>query len=115
MVFPLIGALALSPTLLNIASKVGKFYQKSGNFGQSSIFGIGYGSGTAVGYNLVPQFGKKSNRYSNKQTVVNLDSKMPYNRSYSRRYSYRSRYGSRYPRRRYGYRTRRSYYGRRYY
>ena len=97
----ILGAVASIPTLLNIGSKVGKFYSRTGNLGRSSTFGIGYGAGTAVGFNLVPQFGRK--KY-NKQTSVNLDKRMPYNRTYSRRYSrYTSRY-SRYPMRRRRYR-----------
>lgn len=107
MPFPiLIGALAALPTLMNIGSKLGKFYLKTGSLGKAATFGIGYGGGTAIGFNLVPQFGRKS---LNNQTLVNLDKKMPYGRSYSRyrpryrRYSTYSRY------RRYRPRYRRSY------
>ncbi len=73
---------------------------------KSAAFGIGYGGGTVIGFNLVPQFGRSSKRYSNKSTSVNLDKKMPYGRSYGRRYS---RSYSRYSRRYRRYAPRRSY------
>lgn len=113
MVLPFIVAGAsFLPTVMNIGSKVGKFYNKipGSSFKQAAQFGLGYGGATAVGYNLVPQFGKS--KFNNTKQIY-IGNKMPYRRysNYSRysRYPYRS---SRYSR----YRKRRpSYYARRYY
>ena len=113
----LAGAIAMGPTVMNIGSKVTKFYGRTGNLGRSATFGIGYGGGTAVGYNLIPQWNRKRNSgsYINKNNLQTLDTTMPYARSYARyprrRYSYRSRYSRPYQRRSYsGYRPyRRSY------
>ena len=109
----LLGSIAFAPTVMNIGSKITKFYGKSGNLGRAATFGVGYGGGTAVGFNLIPQFGRKST--FKRSTVVRLDKKMPYNRSYSNRYSRYSRYPrrtSRYSRyrRRPAYRSYRRYY-----
>lgn len=85
----------------------------------SSIFGLGYGGLTNVGYNVSNEFVTSSFRRPrqsfNKTQSYNLQ--MPgYGRYSQRRYAprYTSRYSSRYsrPRRRY---PSRSYYGRRYY
>ncbi len=90
-----VGGLALLPTIMNIGSKVVKQYGRLGNLGRAGTFGVGYGGGTAIGFNLVPQFGRKSN--FKRTSTFKKTFKMPYNRSYNRRYS--SRY-SRYPMRR---------------
>lgn len=109
----LAGAAALTPTILNIGAKVGKFYSKTGSFGTAATFGLGYGGATNVGYNLsnayiTPGF-KRGNAFTSGRSY---NIQMPYNRSYNRRYSPRySRYPAR--RSRYGYR-RRPYYPRRY-
>lgn len=120
MVLPLaLAGASLAPFALNVLSKTSKYYSKFAGqpLGQAAQFGLGYGASTAVGYNLVPQFGKK--KFINSNTF-SLNS-MPYGRRYSSRYRrpsypsrYGRRYGSRYARRgRTSYR--RSYYGRRYY
>ena len=96
MPFPLFGALAfgagLAPTALQVGSKIGSRYGALQKYPliKSSQFGLGYGASTVVGYNIVPQFGKKSYNLSGRSTTV-----MPYGRSYNR---YPSRY-ARYPRR----------------
>lgn len=71
------GAVALAPTLMNIGSKASKAYGKYGTnpFAQSAQFGLGYGGFTAIGYNLVPQFGKRS---TNKVQRLSLNNEMPY-------------------------------------
>lgn len=111
MVIPIaLGAIALAtPTLMNIASKVGKFYSRTGSIGTATSFGLGYGVSTNVGYNLsnsyiTPSF-KRHNAFTQGKQY-NFRQKMPY-----RRYSRYSRY-SRYPtRRRYSrYTSRRRYY-----
>lgn len=119
MVLPLIlvgSILARSaPLALATASRVGKYAKRfSGQpIGMSTQFGLGYGVSTAVGYNLVPQFGKKKFIKSNTFTLNG----MPYGRSYGNRYRarryprYPSRYSSRFGNR---YRYRRPQY-RRYY
>ena len=109
MVLPLgliAGAIALSPTFMNIGTKVTKYYGKTGSLGRAGTFGIGYGGGTAIGFNLVPQFGRS--KYSNTKAGFTMLDTMPYARSYARyprrRYSYPSRYSryrSRRPYRRY--------------
>lgn len=116
MVFPLVGAVvAATPTVMAIGSKVLKHYGKFGRtpIAQAAQFGLGYGASTAIGYNLVPQFGRRN---TNNVTKLTIGRDMPYGRYYPRRnrYGYSTRYGGRYSRRysRYG---RRSYYGRRYY
>jgi len=89
---------SLAPTAMNIASKVGKFYGRYGGtpLGQAAQFGLGYGASTAVGYNLIPQFGRKS--YNNsKSSTYDLYGYRP--RSYGRRTYGRRYYYSRYPRR----------------
>ncbi len=78
------------------------FYRSDKGFGPVG-FGIGYGGGTVIGFNSIPQFGKKS-----RQTYIRggfTKYEMPYGRYYPRRrYPYspynRSRY-SRYNRRPY--------------
>ncbi len=84
------GAIALTPTIMNIGQKTAKFYGKTGSFGKASSFGLGYGAFTAVGFNLVPQFGRTRRTYNRNTGIVTLDTTMPY-----------ARYNSRYPRRRY--------------
>ncbi len=112
----LAGGIALAPTFMNIGSKSLKFYGKHGNtnFGRAAQFGLGYGAFTAVGYNIVPQFGRKSYTSGGSSSFA-----LPYVR-YSNNYYGGRRYTSRYrPRsyRRYAkrYSYRRPSYGRRYY
>jgi len=86
MVLPFIlaGAAALAPTAMAIGSKVGKYYGKTGSFGKASTFGLGYGASTAVGYNLIPQWNRKSYSYNRNPFKLIIGQKMPYPR-YPRR------------------------------
>ena len=109
MVFPLLPAIIGSALRIGITSASVKGFGST--FVSSLPFGIGYGGGTVIGFNAVPQFGNKSRpsqRLNRTGFVVNNRQNMPY-----RRYSRYSRY-SRYPtRRRYSRYTRpyrRSYY-----
>ena len=108
-------AAASIPFIMNVGAKTGKFYGKYG--GQPLLkagqFGLGYGASTAIGYNLIPQFGSKS--YKTSPSTLNVQS-MPYGqrkiRVWStryRRYIYvypRNSYRSSYTRRRPSYRRR---------
>ena len=81
MPLPLFGALAFGagilPTGIAIGSKIGTRYGALNKYPlfKASQFGLGYGASTVVGYNIVPQFGRKSYNLSGRSTNV-----MPYGR-----------------------------------
>ena len=104
MVLPFI--IAAVPSAMAIGSRIGKYASKFPQpLKQSAQFGLGYGASTAVGYNLIPQFGKVK-RNSNKVTKLTLSNNMAYGkiRVWSRKYR---RYIWVYPRNYgYGYRRR---------
>lgn len=112
MVLPFIPIIAgLTPTILAIGSRTFKYANKN-QFTRagvtSTIFGIGYGASTNIGYNVANTAvtsGLRKKKGFN--TSKNFDIQMPYGRSYYPRRRY-----SRYPARRRSYmpyRPRRTY------
>ena len=68
------GALA-APFIMNIGAKTAKGYSRTGDFGRSAIFGVGYGGGTNVGYNLsntflTPHFRRSTTSSYRKPAIV---------------------------------------------